>query len=118
MTNGMIVLTVLNGVVSLIGIGFAVVAALRPSAMSHEANPSAGERFYALVYAARAVPLGLLAGSVPFFSHGPLSALVLAVAAVAQAADAAIGARRGEPVMVAGPVFAFVVHVITAIAVS
>lgn len=118
MSAGMIVVTVLNGVVSLIGIGFAVVAALRPSAMSHAADPTAGERFYARVYAARAVPLGLLAGSVPFLSHGIVSALVLAVAALAQAADAVLGAQRREAVMVAGPLFACVVHVITAVAVS
>ncbi|MFF3573754.1 hypothetical protein ACFYXQ_38960 [Nocardia jiangxiensis] len=118
MSAGMIVLTVLNGVVSLIGIGFALVAALRPSAVSHEADPTAGERFYAWMYAARAVPLGLLAGSVPFFSHGTVSTLALVVAAVAQAGDAAIGAQRRDAVMVAGPVFACVVHVITAIAVS
>jgi hypothetical protein len=86
--------------------------------LSHEENPTAGENFYAWVYAARAVPLGLLAGSVPFFSHGTVSTLALVVAAVAQAADAAIGAQRREPVMVAGPLFACIVHVITAIAVS
>ncbi|KZM68507.1 hypothetical protein [Nocardia terpenica] len=118
MSVGMIVLTVLNGVVSLIGIGFAVVAALRPSAMSHEANPTAGERFYARVYAARAVPLGFVAGSVPFFSHSIVSVLVLVVAALAQAADAVLGAQRREAVMVAGPLFACVVHAITAFAVS
>ncbi|QIS24477.1 hypothetical protein F6W96_27420 [Nocardia terpenica] len=86
--------------------------------MSHAADPTAGERFYARVYAARAVPLGLLAGSVPFLSHGIVSALVLAVAALAQAADAVLGAQRREAVMVAGPLFACVVHVITAVAVS
>ncbi|WP_084531328.1 hypothetical protein [Nocardia miyunensis] len=118
MSAGMIVLTVLNGVVSLISIGFAVVAALRPSALIHEAKPTAGERFYARMYAARAIPLGLLAGSAPFFPHGILSALVLVVAAIAQAGDAALGAQRREPVMVAGPLFACVVHVVTAIAVS
>ncbi len=118
MSAGMIVLTVFNGVVSLIGIGYAVASALRPSAMSHEANPTAGEHLYARVYAARAVPLGLLAGSVPFFTHSPVSALVLVVAAIAQAADAAIGAQRREPMMVAGPLFACIIHVITAIAVS
>ncbi|MFQ6395670.1 hypothetical protein ACLMAJ_19670 [Nocardia sp. KC 131] len=117
MSAGMIVLTVLNGVVSAIGIGFGVTAALRPSVSSHEADPTAGERFYARAYAARAVPLGLLAGAVPFFSHGAVSALVLVVAALAQAGDAAIGAQRREVQMVAGPLFACVVHVITAIAV-
>lgn len=118
MSAGMIVLTVLNGVVSLIGIGFAVAAVLRPSALSHEADPTAGERFYARAYAVRAVPLGLLAGLVPFFSHGAVSTLALVAAAVAQAGDAGIGAARREAQLVAGPLFACVVHVITAIAVS
>ncbi|MBU3062589.1 hypothetical protein KO481_29125 [Nocardia sp. NEAU-G5] len=117
MSAGMIVLTVLNGVFSLIGVGFAVASAVRPSAMSREANPTAGEHLYARVYAARAVPLGILAGAVPFFPHSTVGALVLVVAAIAQAADAAIGAQRREPAMVAGPLFACIVHTITAIAI-
>lgn len=117
MNIGTIVLTVLSGVVSLITIGFSVAAALRPSISSHEANPTAGERFYARMYAARAVPLGLLAGLVPFFPHGGLSALALVAAAIAQAADVRIGAERREAQLVAGAAFGCVVYVITAIAV-
>jgi hypothetical protein len=118
MSIGMTVLTALNGVVSLITIGFGVAAALRPSAFTREADPTAGERFYARMYAARAVPLGLLAGVVPFFPHGPLSALALAAAAIAQAADVGSGAQRRDAQLIAGAVFGCVVYVITAIAVS
>ena len=118
MSTGMIVLTVFNSVVSLITIGFGTAAALRPSAFTHEANPTAGERFYARMYAARAVPLGLLAGTVPFFPHGALSALALAAAAVAQAIDVGIGAQRREAQLIGGAAFGCVVYVITAIAVS
>ena len=70
------------------------------------------------MYAARAVPLGLLAGVVPFFPHGTLSALALAAAAIAQAVDAVAGAQRRDAQLIAGAVFGCVVYVITAIAVS
>jgi hypothetical protein len=118
MSIGMTVLTVLNGVVSLITIGFGVAAALRPSLFTHDADPTAGERFYARMYAARAVPLGLLAGVVPFFPHGPLSALALVAAAIAQAVDVAIGVQRRDAQLIPGALFGCIVYVITAIAVS
>jgi hypothetical protein len=55
---------------------------------------------------------------VPFVAPGPVSALVLITAAVVQAGDAVIGARRREIRMTVGPAVAGVVHVITAIAVA
>ena len=118
MSIGMTVLIALNGVVSLITIGFGVAAALRPSLFTHDADPTAGERFYARMYAARAVPLGLLAGAVPFFPHGALIALALVAAAIAQAADVGSGAQRRDAQLIAGAVFGCVVYAITAIAVS
>ena len=118
MSAGMILLAVLNGIVALVSTGFAIVAAVRPSALSHESTPTAGERFYAWMYAVRGVPLGLLVCVVPFLASGMVSALVLITAAVVQAGDAAIGARRREARMTVAPALAGVIHVITAIAVA
>ncbi|MFC3892850.1 hypothetical protein ACFOWZ_15345 [Lentzea rhizosphaerae] len=118
MSAGMILLAVLNGIVSLLSTGFAIVAAVRPSSLSHETTPTTGERFYAWMYSARGVPLGLLVCVVPFVAAGPVSALVLITAAVVQAGDAAIGAHRREARMTVAPAIAAVVHVITALAVA
>lgn len=118
MSVGMILLAVLNGVVALVSTGFAIVAAVRPSALSHESTPTTGERFYAWMYAVRGVPLGLLVCVVPFLVSGMVSALVLITAAVVQAGDAAIGAHRREARMTVAPALAGVIHVITAIAVA
>lgn len=118
MSAGMISLAVLNGIVALVSTGFAIVAAVRPSALSHESTPTTGERFYAWMYAVRGVPLGLLVCVVPFLASGTVSALVLITAAVVQAADAAIGASRREARMTVAPALAGVIHVITAIAVA
>ncbi|WP_330277003.1 hypothetical protein OG205_15845 [Lentzea sp. NBC_00516] len=114
----MILLAVLNGIVALVSTGFAIVAAVRPSALSHESTPTTGERFYAWMYAVRGVPLGLLVCVVPFLASGMVSALVLITAAVVQAGDAAIGAHRREARMTVAPALASVIHVITAIAVA
>jgi hypothetical protein len=117
MSAGMIFLAVLNGIVSLGSVGFAVLAAVRPSALSHVKEQTTGQRFYAWMYTARGVPLGVLAGVVPFFPHGAVSALALIAAAVAQAGDVAIGAQRRDARMIAGATLVCVVHVVTAIAV-
>ncbi|HUQ58375.1 hypothetical protein [Lentzea sp.] len=113
----MIALAVLNGIIALVSTGFAIVAAVRPSSLSHETTPTAGERFYAWMYAIRGVPLGLLVCVVPFVATGLVSALVLITAAVVQIGDAAIGAHRREVRMTVAPALAGVIHVITAIAV-
>ena len=118
MSAAMISLAVLNGIVSLVSTGFAIVAAVRPSSLSHERTPTTGERFYAWMYSVRAVPLGLLVCVVPFFAPGPVSALVLVTAAVVQVGDAAIGAHRREVRMAVAPALAGVIHVITAIAIA
>ena len=118
MSAGMILLAVLNGIVSLVSTGFAIVAAVRPSSLSHQRTPTTGERFYAWMYSVRGVPFGLLVCVVPFVASGPVSALVLITAAVVQAGDAAIGAHRREVRMIVAPAFAGVIHVITALAVA
>ncbi|MGW7532293.1 hypothetical protein [Amycolatopsis sp. NPDC054798] len=112
----MTVLVAANAVVAVVSVVFAVVAAVRPAALSHSENPASGEKFYSLMYAARAVPLGGAAAIVPLLWSGPVCAVVLIAAAVAQVADVAIGVFRREPGMIAGSSVVAAVHVATAVA--
>jgi hypothetical protein len=118
MSVGVFVLIILNAVASLAGTGFAIIAALRPSVLSHDEGERAGERFYAWMYAVRGVPLGLLATVIPFFSVGIVPSLVLLAATVAQAGDAVIGAHRRELRQLVGAALAAIIHLLAAIAIA
>lgn len=112
----MVTLLVLNTVLAVVSIVFAVVAAVRPAALSRTRTPTAGERFYGWMYAARAVPLGSVAAILPLTSPGPACAAVLLAAGCAQVADAGIGLSRREWGMTAGGTILAATHTITAVA--
>ena len=80
--------------------------------MSKSQEVSAGERFFAQMYAARAVPLGAVTAVVPFIAASDISTvkLVLMAAMVVQVVDAGIGVRRREVAMIIGPSIAAIVH--------
>ena len=61
----------LNLVVSLGSTLAALIAVVRPNALSRSADVTPGERFYARMYAARSVPLGLIFGAIPLIYAGP-----------------------------------------------
>ena len=84
--------------------------------MSKSQEISAGERFFAQMYAARAVPLGAVTAVVPFIAASDISTvkLVLMAAMVVQVVDAGIGVRRREVAMIIGPSIAAIVHGLTA----
>ena len=84
--------------------------------MSKSQEVSAGERFFAQMYAARAVPLGVVTAVVPFIAASDITTvrLILMAAMVVQVADAGIGIRRREVAMIIGPSIAAIVHGITA----
>ena len=84
--------------------------------MSKSQEVSAGERFFAQMYAARAVPLGAVTAVVPFIAASDISTvrLVLMAAMVVQVVDAGIGIRRREVAMIIGPSIAAIVHGLTA----
>ncbi|WP_037367352.1 hypothetical protein [Amycolatopsis orientalis] len=111
----MTVLVVANAVLAVVSVVFAVVAAVRPAALSRSAEPTNGEKFYGWMYAVRAVPLGAAAAVVPLVWPGPVCAAVLIAAAVAQAGDVGIGVFRGERGMIAGSSVVGAVHVLTAV---
>jgi len=113
----MTVLLCLNTLAALLSAGFAILAVARPQAMSGSSAPTSGERFFASMYAARSVPLGLLAAGLPWATHGAAVTWLLLLAAAVQLLDAAIGARRKEVGMIVAPTVAAVIHVVAGIAV-
>ncbi|MFE7121320.1 hypothetical protein ACFU99_38410 [Streptomyces sp. NPDC057654] len=110
-----IILFVLNAVLAAGGVLSAVLAALRPSALAPEGAEGAGVLFYARMYAAKAVPLCLLAAVIPFLATGVVPGLCLLGAALSQAVDAAIGLGRRDPRQAVGSAAATVVHTLVAV---
>ena len=106
------VLQVLNAIAATISTVSSLLAVFRPQIMSKSQEVSAGERFFAQMYAARAVPLGAVTAVVPFIAASDISTvkLVLMAAMVVQVADAGIGIRRREPAMIVGPSIAAIIH--------
>lgn len=68
----MIILFASNAILVAGGVFSAILATLRPSALVREGAEGVGVRFYAQMYAAKAVPLCLLAADIPFLSTGVL----------------------------------------------
>ena len=110
------VLQVLNAIAATISTVSSLLAVFRPQIMSKSQEVSAGERFFAQMYAARAVPLGAVTAVVPFIAASDISTvkLVLMAAMVVQIVDAGIGVRRREMAMIIGPSIAAIVHGLTA----
>jgi len=110
------VLQVLNAIAATISTVSSLLAVFRPQIMSKSQEVSAGERFFAQMYAARAVPLGAVTAVVPFIAASDISTvrLVLMAAMVVQVVDAGIGVRRREVTMIIGPSIAAIVHGLTA----
>ncbi|MDQ1287297.1 MAG: hypothetical protein QG622_862 [Actinomycetota bacterium] len=113
----MTVLLCLNTLAALSGAGFALLAVARPQAMSGSSAPTSGERFFASMYAARSIPLGLLAAGLPWATRGAAVTWLLFLAAAIQLLDVAIGVRRTEVGMIIGPTVAAVIHVAAGMAV-
>ena len=106
------VLQVLNAIAATISTVSSLLVVFRPRIMSKSQEVSAGERFFAQMYAARAVPLGAVTAVLPFIAASDISTvkLVLMAAMVVQVVDAGIGVRRREVAMIVGPSIAAIVH--------
>ena len=109
-------LQILNAIAATISTVSSLLAVFRPQIMSKSQEVSAGERLFAQMYAARAVPLGAVTAVVPFIAASDISTvkLVLMAAMVVQVVDAGIGVRRREVAMIIGPSIAAIVHGLTA----
>ena len=110
------VLQVLNVIAATVSTVSSLLTVVQPQIMSKSREVSAGERFFAQMYAARAVPLGAVTAVVPFIAASDISTvkLVLMAAMVVQVVDAGIGVRRREVAMIIGPSIAAIVHGLTA----
>lgn len=91
---------VLLAVLSLGTVAFALVALVQPSALV-PGESVLGVRYYAAMYAARAIPLG--AAVVVMLVRGAVAPALFWVAAACQLGDAAIGAWAGQPGQVVTP---------------
>ena len=103
-------LLILNLLVSFASGAAAVLALIRPTQFSGSQRVESGERFYAQMYAARAIPFGLAAGLLPLRFAEPAVAWVLLTAGVIQALDALIAVGKRNQGMVIGSSIGAVVH--------
>jgi len=99
-----------NLLVSLISALAGVIALVRPERLSGSMQVESGEIYYARLFAARTVPVGLVAGILPFLAKGPMVAWVLFIAAAIQAADVMIGVMKKDTRMMIGASFATIVY--------
>ena len=104
-------LSLMNSVVGGGSAVFGVMALLRPAALAPPSGTGPGGRFYPAMYAARSVaPGALVVVAVWPAPARPLTALVLAAAALAQAGDVVIGVRYRLPGMAGGAALAAACH--------
>jgi hypothetical protein len=110
------ILKFLNLVTALITSAAGIVALIRPEQLI-KGNPlGAGGSFYARLYAARAIPFGIVAGLLPYFCRGPLVPTILILAAVIQIGDIAIGVQLKIPRVILGASLAALTHLLCALA--
>ena len=106
------VLQVLNAFAATISAVSSMLVVFQPRIMSKSQEISAGERFFAQMDAARAVPFGIVTAVIPFVATSDVATvrLVLMAAMAVQIVDAGIGVRRREQAMIVGPSIAAIVH--------
>lgn len=85
-------LFLLNLLVSVASALAATIAVVRPGILSHSAKVTQGERFYSRMYAARSIPLGLIAGLLPLIDTGRIAIVLLLTVALVQAVDVVVAA--------------------------
>lgn len=99
-----------NAIAAAVTVGFAVVAVVAPKTLARS-DVVASTRYYAAMYAARAIPVG---GAVIVAAWWSLSndawSAVLAVAGACQVGDAVVGLWRRIPGQVAGAVGVGAIH--------
>ncbi|PHP52216.1 hypothetical protein BW737_011180 [Actinomyces ruminis] len=104
-------LALLNSVMGAVSVIVAVAALLRPGLLVPGSTGTDVDRFYPAMYAARAVPLGVVVAVIVWLTPVyPLTQLVLAVAALAQLGDVVNGLACRQPGMAGGAVVAAACH--------
>ncbi len=95
---------------SLASAAWAAVALFRPASLSNSQQVTAGEKFYARMYAARALPFGLAIGALPFWGGGAAVKSILIAAAFVQIADIVIAVQRKSLGMIGGAATGAIAH--------
>ncbi|MDR2974342.1 MAG: hypothetical protein LBV00_06470 [Propionibacteriaceae bacterium] len=114
----MLVLIIINAIIGVGTAGMAVVSVIKPQLFSRSESVTSGEVHYTRMYAARAVPLGLAAGLLPFWWSGAPVVTLLLVAAVAQVIDVVLNIRSREMGLLIGATVAATVHIVAAVAIG
>lgn len=109
------IILLLNLLVSLASAVAAVIALIRPASLSRSSHVTPGEIFYVCMYAARSIPLGLIAGILPFWYREVPVACVIFTAAVVQIVDVVIAVRKKEQGMMIGASIGAIVHLLCGI---
>jgi hypothetical protein len=107
----------MNLIVSAVSALAGVIALIRPAAWSASNHVERGEMFYARMYAARAIPFGVIAGILPFLATWPTVAWVIFTAAVIQIADVVIALSKKDLRMTIGASFAAAVYILCGFAI-
>lgn len=102
---------VLNAVLAGVSVLFGIAALVKPGLLA----PQATSRFYAAMYASRAIPLGVATVIAIMYPVGLGTVLLLAASACAQFGDALIGACYRQLGMVIAPVIAGSCHMVAAV---
>lgn len=112
----MLALQIINAMIALSTVIAACLALARPSLLGGSPQGAEGERLFANMYAARAIPFGLLAGILPFidFADQLPTRTVLIAAALTQLLDAITGVSKKQWGMAGGAAAATIVHGLTA----
>ena len=106
-------LVLVNAVLALGSAAAGVLALVRPAALADRPADDPAARFFARMYAARAVPFGVAVAAVLLLT--PAQAPVwLVTAAVVQAADVVIGAAQRSWGMVPAPALTAAIHAASA----
>ncbi|RDW67030.1 hypothetical protein BP5796_09779 [Coleophoma crateriformis] len=91
------------------------IALFNPSTLSGSLQVEPGEVFYARMYAARSIPLGIVVGVLPFWAHGTAVVTLLCTAAFIQAVDVVLGIQKRDWGMVRGASVGTIIHVLCAL---
>ena len=104
-------LLTLNAIAASASAIWGVVAIMRPEALSGSNDPTNDDRFYVRMYAARAIPFGVAACSLPLLYRGNEAVVwVLVTAALMQGADVAIAIEKKQLGMAVGAAIGATVH--------
>ena len=109
---------ILNLLASSASAAFGALALIRPEVLSGSDAFANGDRFYVRMYAARAIPLGVTAGILPFFNkRGNALAWLLFTASTIQGFDVTIAIAKKQPGMAMGAAIGSMIHLACGLAI-